>query len=78
MDGVVAGGADHQGFAAPFHHELCPCGLCRSGWAEVGEFSDVVNRDVAVVPADLAPAPKQPLRQLFASIGDPFRGAVGC
>ena len=76
MDGVVAGGADHQGFAAPFHHELCPCGLCRSGVAEVGKLSDVVNRDLVLLLADLASAPEQPFGQLFAGVDDPFRGAV--
>jgi len=53
MDGVVAGYADHEGFASPFRHEFGPHGLCRSGSAEVGEFADVVNNNIARLLADL-------------------------
>ncbi|HET6919827.1 MAG TPA: hypothetical protein VFI46_10225 [Jiangellaceae bacterium] len=56
MDEFVAGGADHEGFAASFGHEFCPCGLRLSRLVEVGEFADVVDVHRAGVLAHLAPA----------------------
>ena len=58
----MAGYADHEGLASPFRHELGPHGLCRSGLAEVGEFTDVVNNNIARLLTDLTFSREQPKR----------------
>ena len=53
---LVAGGADHEGLAAPFGHELCPFRLWLTLSFEVGEFSHLMDLDGAVTAAQFAPA----------------------
>ena len=56
VDGLVAGGADHEGLPAHLGHELRPRGLWLSRPGEVGEFADLVDFHPGTLVAPLAPA----------------------
>ena len=51
VDGVVAGGADHEGLASFGRHEHRPRGLAWSGLPEAGELADLVHVHLARVAA---------------------------
>jgi hypothetical protein len=54
VDVVMAGVADHEGFAAPIAHGLFPSGWWVAGPGAVGEPPDVVHLHLAVALADFA------------------------
>jgi hypothetical protein len=69
VDGLVAGGADHEGLPAHLGHELCPRGLWPSRPGEVGEFADLVDFYPGTLVAPLAPPGAEPDDQLPAAGG---------
>src|SRR6266508_6019578 len=79
MDVVMAGLADHEGFASSSSHDLHPAGLVRlAGTDEVGECADVMNLNGSRVVADLAPALAEPGDELASPrVGCPAGHAVG-
>ncbi len=73
----MAAGADHEGLAPTFGHELIPGGLRPPRVFEIGEFADVVDIHRAGLLAQLTPSRLKPGDQLFAADGDRARGAIG-
>src|SRR3954466_13316770 len=76
MDMVMAGGADHKGFASPGRHCLGPLGLERSGYAEVGQLANVVDLHVVRLLAYLARIREESGDELLLRIVDPDRLTV--
>src|SRR3954451_24513403 len=76
MDMVMAGGADHKGFASPVRHCLGPLGLERSGYAEVGQLANVVDLHVVRLLAYLARIREESGDELLLRIVDPDRLTV--
>jgi hypothetical protein len=72
VDGVVAGGADHEGLSPLSRHQFRPQRLWLSRFAKMGELADMVNFDVARVLARLASSSPEPFDQLLAT--DDARG----
>jgi hypothetical protein len=69
VDGVVAGGADHEGLAPFPGHEVRPLGLWPSWPGEVGELADLMNFHHGPLLAPLAPGREEPADQLLAAGG---------
>jgi hypothetical protein len=69
VDGLVAGGAGHEGLPAHGGHELGPRGLWPSRPGEVGEFADLVDFHPGTLVAPLAPPGAEPDDQLPAAGG---------
>ena len=68
VDLGVAGGADHEGLAAPPRHDLHPFGLVwLSGLTEILEFADLVHAHLVRLPTELAPSRQEPVDQLCAA-----------
>ncbi len=76
MDGIVTRLADHKGLPPFGCHDRRPCWLVGSGLTEPREFGDVVNHHRADVLTQLAPAPHEPVDDLFAGIGNPNRSTI--
>ena len=77
MDVVVAGGADHEGLAPAFRHDLRPCRLWPSWGGEMSQLGDVVHLHLAGVLTHLAPSPEEPGDQLLVVDGGWDGLAVG-
>jgi hypothetical protein len=60
MDLVVAGRANHEGFASLGCHEPGPRWLAVAGVCEVDQPGDVLHLHLAAVLAQLAPVPLEP------------------
>ena len=76
VDGIVARSADHEGLPPFGCHDRRPCWLVGSGLTEPREFGDMVNHHGADVLTQLAPAPHEPVDDLFAGIGHPNRSTI--
>jgi hypothetical protein len=69
VDGLMAGGADHEGLAVHPGHELRPSGLSPSCPYEVGELADLVDFHGGQRVAPLAAPGPEPDGQLLAAGG---------
>ena len=76
VDGVVAGGADHEGLASLGRHERRPLRLAWPGLPKAGQLADLVHQHLARVAAQLAPPCQEPVDQLLAGVGGRFGDTV--
>jgi hypothetical protein len=76
VDMIVAGLADHNGFASPFRHGLCPRGLVWPSCVEIGQFADLVDLHRVRAVAELASSLKESCNDFLAAVDDLGRCAV--